>query len=294
MNYKKLVSAISAVTLLAGLAVVPNAMAEYTSLDCQVDTIYKAEDLGGTYKTNTYLTLDDNNKNVYEDFGAPFGEFESITLEEYNAYTVNPINTDLNFNLEEGEYRLSILCAEFNDRYATVKLSLNGSEPVIYHNGSGSGYNTFGFVTSNERKMTIQQVDFGRLSAGNYTINLSPSIGKDRVQGILAVILEDVTPEPVLTDPTAEVTDVVTSNKGDGDVASAVKASVTPNDYSVTGLTWTFTDTEMGTGTYETTKINISGQGAVDYVLYINGYLVQSEDSVSVAVSSKAPVSAIN
>lgn len=294
MNYKKLVSAISAVTLLAGLAVVPNAMAADTSLDCQVDTIYKAEVLGGTHKENKYLSLNADGKSVYEDFGAPFGEFESITLENYNIYTVNPIDTDLNFNLEEGEYRLSILCAEFDDRYATVKLSLNGSEPVIYHNGSGSGYNTFGFVTNNDRKMTIQQVDFGRLSAGNYTINLSPSIGKDRVQGILAVILEDVTPEPVLTDPTAEVTDVVTSNMGDGDMASAVKASVTPNDYSVTGLTWTFTDTEMGTGTYETTNINISGQGAVDYVLYINGYLVQSKDSVSVAVSSKAPVSNFN
>lgn len=123
---------------------------------------------------------------------------------------------------------------------------------------------------------------------------VEPGTVNDFTISNLTISYNKLIPKPVLTDPTAEVTDVVTSNMGDGDMASAVKASVKPNDYSVTGLTWTFTDDEKGTGTYETTKINISGQGAVDYVLYINGYLVQSGNSVSVAVSSKAPVSAIN
>ena len=147
---------------------------------------------------------------------------------------------------------------------------------------------------NNNNALLYESIAFGFDTTGIYKVELSKYDNKPYYTDFIAAAFEKIEEEPVLTDPTAEVTGVVTSNKGDGDVASAVKASVTPNDYSVTGLTWTFTDTEMGTGTYETTKINISGQGAVDYVLYINGYLVQSEDSVSVAVSSKAPVSAIN
>ena len=148
---------------------------------------------------------------------------------------------------------------------------------------------------NNNNALLYESIAFGFDTTGIYKVELSKYDNKSYYTDFIAAAFEKIVdePEPVLTDPTAEVTDVVTSNKGDGDVASAVKASVTANDYTVTGLKWTFKETER-TGTYETTKINISGQGAVDYVLYINGYLVQSEDSVSVAVSSKAPVSAIN
>lgn len=148
---------------------------------------------------------------------------------------------------------------------------------------------------NNNNALLYESIAFGFDTTGIYKVELSKYDNNRFYTDFIAAAFEKIVdePEPVLTDPTAEVTGVVTSNKGDGDVASAVKASVTPNDYVVTGLTWTFKETER-TGTYETTKINISGQGAVDYVLYINGYLVPSEDSVSVAVSSKAPVSAIN
>lgn len=148
---------------------------------------------------------------------------------------------------------------------------------------------------NNNNALLYESIAFGFDTTGIYKVELSKYDNKSYYTDFIAAAFEKIVdePEPVLTDPTAEVTDVVTSDMGDGDMASAVKASVTANDYTVTGLKWTFKETER-TGTYETTKINISGQGAVDYVLYINGYLVQSKDSVSVAVSSKAPVSAIN
>ena len=186
-----------------------------------------------------------------------------------------------------GSYKMYILGA--TGRPTDVSIYKNGGELLTSYtikdtvsNSMGSGLTLFEYTT----------VDF--TETGIYKIELSKSTTDSYYTDFIAAAFEKIENEPVLTDPTAEVTAVVTSDKGDGDVASAVKASIIPNDYVVTGLTWAFTDDEKGTGTYETTNINISGSGAVDYVLYINGYLVPSEESVSVAASSKAPVSEFN
>lgn len=188
---------------------------------------------------------------------------------------------------ETGEYKMYIIGEGGNDTKVNI---------INLADGDTVAFDMKDYVSNSiNNALLYESMTFNFDTTGIYKIELSKLNG-DFYTNFIAAAFEKIVdePEPVLTDPTAEVTDVVTSDMGDGDMASAVKASVTPNDYTVTGLTWTFKDVEKGTGTYDTTNIIISGTGAVDYVLYINGYLVPSADSVSVAVSSKAPVSAIN
>lgn len=253
----------------------------------QDDVITASDVIRDSSRTNYNATIDGMSWNDSYDgtaktiFGSNFEYSKNMKL----TYTDT---TDYYFVdvTAPGSYKMYILGA--TGRPTDVSIYKNDGELLTSYtvkdtvsNSMGSGLTLFEY----------KAVDF--IETGIYKIQLSKNPAEDYYTDFIAAAFEKIEEEPVLTDPTAKVTDVVTSDMGDGDMASAVKASVTANDYTVTGLKWTFKETER-TGTYETTNINISGQGAVDYVLYINGYLVQSKDSVSVAVSSKAPVSNFN
>ncbi len=158
----------------------------------------------------------------------------------------------------------------------TITASIGGEAQTITKTMSNSG-KTYTLTLSGLEPGTAYSVD---VAASDY-------FG----QAMAARTVEFTT--EALTQSTAVVTDKASVQKSDTDKATGVAVEVTPNDYAVCGIQWTFgNNTPFNTSFGDTV---VSGSGPVTAALYIDGLFIDdiANYPISVEALNTAPASSV-
>ena len=189
MNLKKMLSVMAATAIgMTSLSLVSVSAEDIA--DAQVGTIYKAADMSSSLK-DTEGNLQITETAAYESMGSPFGEVSSVTTEAYPSMVTDAnVDTTFTYNITtEGSYTFSVLVAQFGGRHPDIIVDSNvvfngqSGDVAILGNGQGEGSNG---PSSRNYGIIQYTTDF---TAGEHTIQLKMNTAANRVQGLLAAVL---------------------------------------------------------------------------------------------------------
>lgn len=189
MNLKKMLSVMAATAIgMTSLSLVSVSAEDIA--DAQVGTIYKAADMSSSLK-DTEGNLQITETATYESMGSPFGEVSSVTTEAYPSMVTDAnVDTTFTYNITtEGSYTFSVLVAQFGGRHPDIIVDSNvvfngqSGDVAILGNGQGEGSNG---PSSRNYGIIQYTTDF---TAGEHTIQLKMNTAANRVQGLLAAVL---------------------------------------------------------------------------------------------------------
>lgn len=189
MNLKKMLSVMAAAAIgMTSLSLVSVSAEEI--VNAQVGTIYKVADMSSSLK-DTEGNLQITETAAYESMGSPFGEVSSVTTEAYPSMVTDAnVDTTLTYDITtEGSYTFSVLVAQYGGRHPDIIVDSNeafngqSGEVAILGNGQGEGSNG---PSSRNYGIIQYTTDF---TAGEHTIQLKMNAAANRVQGLLAAVL---------------------------------------------------------------------------------------------------------
>ena len=248
---------------------------EFVHFDFVIDANGTATTING-YVDGQWITSHDWSNLVFDNFRAQAAAGSEVDLDNITIST-------------PGAASMTAAAGAATKNSATITIdSSNIIDPGTITASIGGEAQTITKTMSNSGKtytLTLSGLEPGK----DYSVDVAAS---DYFGQAMAAQTVEFTTE-ALTQSTAVVTDKASVQKSDTDKATGVAVEVTPNDYAVYGIAWTFgNNTPFNTSFGDTV---VSGSGPVTAALYIDGLFIDdiANYPISVEALNTAPASSV-